>query len=229
MKVIPSFLFAGFCLLFSPPGLPAKQLPLAPLYDEAVLKKEFDGFMASLDFLVISKDYPMALRKLLSSNPEKQIQAVKTLAQTGEIEVIPWLLPFLDSENINLRIWTAASLDRLVSSNVLKRRDMSRPEAVVIRPLQVEDKDLRPIAWVVLKMFRKPDDGNTHAYAATMTRYLGLHIFKRELEQCLNSQHPAVANKARWALASLERQKEYENGLRSDFIPKIESPIFRQG
>jgi len=39
-------------------------------------------------------------------------------------------------------------------------------------------------------MFRKPDDGNTHAYAASMARYLGLADFERELQQCLDSRHP---------------------------------------
>jgi len=150
------------------------------------------------------------IQKLLSGDPEKQIQAVKTLAATGEIEVIPWLLPFLEAENKDLRIWTGSSLEKLVSSHVLKRRDMNMPEFVVIKSLRPGDRDLRPLAWVVLKMFRKPDDGNTHAYAASMAGYLGLHEFERELEQCLKSRHPAVSNKAKWALESLGLYQEYE-------------------
>jgi hypothetical protein len=46
-----------------------------------------------------------------------------------------------------------------------------------------------------------------------MARYLGLHEFEKELELCLKSPHAAVADKARWALESLERQKEYEKGI----------------
>ena len=47
-------------------------------------------------------------------------------------------------------------------------------------------------------------------------RYLGLHEFEIELKQCLESKHPAVANKAKWALESLEQQKEYEKGTSSN-------------
>jgi len=197
------------CVGLSSTGLFAKQFPLPPKYDEAALKKDFDAFMESVNMLTVCRDYPKVVRKLLSGDPDKQIQAVKTLAETGEIEVIPWLLLFLESENNKLRIWTGSSLQKLVSSHVLKRRDMNMP-GVIIKPLRPGDRDLRPLAWVVLKMFRKPDDGNTHAYAASMTKYLGLHEFERELEQCLESRHPAVSNTAKWALESLERQKEYE-------------------
>ena len=212
MRSLCTIMLTGMCIVLSGTSLFAQQFPLPPKYDEVVLKRDFDAFMESLDMLTVCEDYPKAVRKLLSGNPEKQFQAVKTLAETGEIEVIPWLLLFLDAEDKNLRIWTGSSLEKLVSSYVLKRRDMTRPEAVLIRPLRPEEKDLRPLAWIVLKMFRKPDDGNTHAYAVSMARYLGLDEFERELEQCLESRHPAVANKAKWALESLEQQKEYEKG-----------------
>ncbi|MHC4866531.1 MAG: hypothetical protein ACYTEX_20845 [Planctomycetota bacterium] len=175
-----------------------------------VLKKRFDKFMAALDLLAVTRDYPKAVRKLLSADPAKQIEAVKTLAETADPNVIPWFLPFLEADDNTLRIWTGSSLEKLLSSLVLKRRDNSMPEVVVIKPLRPGDTDLRPLAWVVLKMFRKPDDGNTHAYAASMARYLGLHEFERELRQCLQSRHPAVSNKAKWALESLEQQKQYE-------------------
>ena len=204
-------MLTGICTVLSGTGMFTQQVPLPPKYDEVVLKRDFDAFMESLDMLTVYEDYPTAVRKLLSGNPEKQTQAVMTLAETGEIEVIPWLLLFLDAEDRNLRMWTGSSLEKLVSSYVLKRRDMTRTEAVLIRPLRPEEKDLQPLAWIVLKMFRKQDDGNTHAYAASMARYLGLDEFERELEHCLESRYPAVANKAKWALESLERQKEYEN------------------
>ena len=203
-------LLVGIHLLISVTGSLSKQVPLPPKYDEAVLKTLFDDFMEVTDPLLISKEYPEAVRKLLSGDSEKQIEAVRALAETGEVEAIPWLLPFLESEDKTLRIWAGSSLEKLVSSHVLKRRDMTRPDVVLIRSLRPEEKDLRPVAWIVLQMFRKTDDGNTHAYAASMTRYLGLHEFERELEQCLESKHPAVANKAKWALESLSQQKEYE-------------------
>jgi len=210
------------CIVLFGESLFARQVAPPPLYDTAVLKKQFDTFMETLDPLVISKEYPGAVRKLLSSDLEKQLQAVRTLAETGGIEAIPWLLPFLESENKSLRIWTGASLNKLVSSYALKSRDLSRPEAVLIGPLHPKDKDLRPLAWIVLKMFRKPDDGNTHAYAASMARYLGLNKFKRELEQCLTSGHPAVVNKAKWALESLERQEAYEKGASDKSLRPID-------
>jgi len=210
MKAMRTIVFAGVCIAFWRTTAFSKQVPLPPKYDETVLKRAFDEFMGSLDLLTVTKDYPKAIRKLLSGDPEKQIEAVKTLGETGEPEVIPWLLPFLEADNNGVRIRAGSSLEKLVSSYVLKRRDKSVGEVVVIKALRPGDKDLRPLAWVVLKMFRKPDDGNTRAYAATMARYLGLHEFERELQQCLKSRHPAVSNKAKWALESLERQREYE-------------------
>ena len=221
MRTLRIALLASMCIGLSITELLAKQVPLPPLYDEAELKERFDTFMKSVDMLTVSKDYPKAVRKLLSADPEKQVQAVKTLAETGEIEVIPWLLQFLDSEDSTLRIGTGASLEKLVSSYILKRRDMARPEVVLIRPIKSDEKDLRPLAWIVLKMFRRPDDGNTHAYAASMTRYLGLDEFQRELDQCLESRHPAVSNKAKWALESLERQKEYEKAASNNQMQNI--------
>lgn len=181
-------------------------------YDETELKQQYEDFVESLDIHKISTGYPAAVKKLLSGSPQKQVEAVKTLAETGEVEAIPWLIPFLDAGDAHLRIWTGSSLEKLVSASTLKRRDMRHPDRTVIKPLGPKDTDLRPLAWIVLKQFRKPDDGNTHAYAATMTRYLGLYMFERELKRCLESRHPAVSYKAKWALEELEQQKEYDKG-----------------
>lgn len=181
-------------------------------YDENALREEFYAFVASLDVMAVSRGYPKAVEKLLSGDPEKQVEAVKTLAETGEMEVIPWLLPFLEADDRHVAISAALSLEKLVSTYVLKRRDMSEPGGVLIKPLGCGDRDLRPLAWIVLKMFRRPDDGSTHAYAATMTRYLELHEFEGELRQRLESRHPAVSNKAKWALAALARQQAYKAG-----------------
>ncbi len=196
-----------------PPKYDEQEVAQPPKYDEAVLKKQFDEFIAGLDCLLISKKYPGAVRKLLSGDIPKQKQSFRILAATGEIEAIPWVLPFLESTNRNLRIWAGLAVENLVSSHVLKRRDMSRAEVVLIRPLHTGEEDLRPLAWVVLNMLKKPDDGCTHAYAASMARYLGLYEFEMELEQCLESKHPAVANKAKWAMESLKRQKKYEEEI----------------
>lgn len=198
---------------------------IMPLFkhDEIALEYQFDEFINSLNCLKISEDYSGAIRKLLSDNPESQKEAVATLVATGEIEVIPWLLPLLDSDNKDLSIRTGASLEKLVSSYVLKRRDMNISHEVVIKPLGPGDKDLRPLAWIVLKMFRKPDDGNTHAYAASMTKYLGLYEFEAELKECLNSIHPAVKNRAGEAIASLELHRSFGLHRIEKFIDSIQS------
>lgn len=213
MKTLWFILFTCMCIYLPCSRLFAKQMALPPKYDEELLKKDFDAFIESLDSLSISKNYPKAVQKLLSGDPKKQVQGLNTLTATEEIEVIPWLLLFLESPSSNLRIQAGLSLEKLVSAQVLKRRDRSIGEMVIIKPLDPKDKDLRPLAWIVLKMFRKPDDGNTHAYAATMTRYLGLNRFDRELHNCLKSRHSAVSNTAKWALESLQKQNEYEKKL----------------
>jgi hypothetical protein len=220
MRVFRIMFFVGICLCLSSASVFAKTIP-APLYNEAELKKDFNAFLESIDALKVTRDYPMAVRKLLSYDPGKQMQAMETLSATGEIEVIPWLLPFLDTTKGNLHIWAGCYLEKLVSNYTLKRRDPKIGEYVIIEPLRKNDTDLQPLAWVVLNMFNKRDDGNTHAYAATMTRYLSLYEFDRELQGCLKSRHPAVSNKAKWAIKSLKRQKEYDQELSEKPDPRI--------
>ncbi|MDA3872693.1 MAG: hypothetical protein PF795_01890 [Kiritimatiellae bacterium] len=103
-------------LLLTSTGAMGIQTSLPPKYDESVLKEQFHEFMAKLDPLIISRDYPGAIRNLLSSDLSEQIVAMKILSETGEVEVIPWLLPFLESENRNLRSSAGLSLNKLVSS-----------------------------------------------------------------------------------------------------------------
>ncbi len=172
-------------------------------YDEKVLRKQYLEFIDTLNYLDVVIDYRKAVEDLLSDNPERQIVAIKTLGETNQPNIIPWMIPFLDSKDSNLRIYAVLSIEKIVSSWALKRRDMLHPEAVVLKPLSNDEFDMRPLAWLILQMFRWPDDGNTHAYAATMTRYLELTEFEYELRACLKSRHPAVKNKARWALESL--------------------------
>ena len=59
------------------------------------------------------------------------------------------------------------------------------------------------MAWVILNMLRKSDDGNTHSYAANMIGYLGLEDFDGELRKLQKSRHPAVTRAARNALEML--------------------------
>jgi len=191
----------------------AKETPEPKIYNETTLKRNFDAFIESIDESVISKGYPKAIKKLLSGDYTKQIQALNTLTETGEIEVIPWIILFLDSKDKSVSITAGLSLDKLISSNVLKRRDMDFQEEVFIKRISSKEKDLSPMAWIILKMLRQNDDGNTHAYAISMARYLNLNIFRAEIQNCLQSKHPAVSNQAKWAIEELNKQKIYEKGL----------------
>ena len=171
--------------------------------DEQFLKQRYDAFVESLDDKRIAKDYPRAVQKLDSPDPQVQIAGIKTLAATGEVEVIPWIVPFLDSKDGHVRIYAGLSLNSLVASHELKRRDKSQPGKVVILPPGPDDRDLKPMAWVILKMLRKSDDVNTHSYAANMIGYLGLEDFDGELRKLQKSRHPAVTRAARNALGML--------------------------
>jgi hypothetical protein len=181
----------------------ADQKALPPKYDERDLKNRYETFLLALDYVTVASDHPKVIKDLLSGNSERQVAAVKMLGESGDPRVIPWLVSFLDAEEASLRIWAGSSIDKVISTCALKRRDHTQPDRVVLRPLAAGDLDIRPFAWVALKMFRKPDDGNTHAYAASVTRYLEVREFEDELRRCVNSKHPAVSEKGKWALQSL--------------------------
>jgi len=174
-----------------------------PTHDEEALRGQYDSFVKSLNHKRIAKDYPKAVANLDSSEPKVQIAGIQTLAATEEVEAIPWIVPFLDSEDRGVRTYAGQSLLRVVASHQLKRRDKSQPDRVVIKAPGPGDLDLKPIAWVVVKMLRKPDDGNTHSYAANMAGYLGMEELTGEIQGLLDSKHPAVTNAARNALKML--------------------------
>lgn len=178
-----------------------------PKYNNARLEKNCDDFLQSLDSLKITRDYPKAVQNLLSVNPEKQIVGLQTLSETKDPNAIPWIIPLLDSDNADVKIHAGLTLEELVSSYTLQRRDTTYPDKIVLKPLGENDKDLRPLAWIILNMLRKADDGNTQAYAATMIGYLNLTYFDDDLRQLLKSKHPAVVQSAQWALEMLENQK----------------------
>lgn len=172
-------------------------------HDEQALKNRYDEFVEMLDTKQTAKDYPKALERLDSEDPKEQLAGMKTLAATGDIEAIPWIVPFLDSDDQYVQVYAGLHIQQIVSGHELKRRDMSQPENVVINPRGPEDADLTPLAWVVLKMLQKPDDGSTHSYAATMIGYLGLKAFESDLRQLLKSRHPAVTTSAKYAMGML--------------------------
>jgi len=174
-----------------------------PNLDEQVFEQRYGAFVQSLNHRQLAEDYRGAVRKLDSPDPKQRIAGIKTLAATDEVRAIPWIVPFLDSEDRHVRIYAGRALNGLVASHELKRRDKSQPEKVLILPPGPGDTDLKPMAWVILKMLRKPDDGNTHAFAANMIGYLRLGQFEGELRQLLKSRHPAVTRAARNALEML--------------------------
>jgi|GEM_PF-3541651 len=178
-------------------------LAMSSEINEAELKKKYEAFAQSLDTARIAKDYPRAVAQLDSDDPDKIVAAMRTLAATEEVEVIPWLVPFLDSDNSSIRLYAGLYLSNVVNKQQLRRRDMSQPSKVVIKPLAEGDLDLRPVAWPILKMLRGPDDGSSRSYAASMAGYLGLKEFEPQLREILASRHPAVSRSALYAYEQL--------------------------
>ncbi len=160
--------------------------------------------MDSLDPLVLTKNYPKAIQNLLSADHEKQILGIRTLKSTQEIEILPWLIPFVDSKDDYVPVEALQAIYQLVEYHALTRRDYSKPGEIVIKPLQANDPNLRPLAWLILQNLKLPDNyPNLRSYAANMAGYLNLQIFERELKQLLHSRHPATVKSAEFALEML--------------------------
>jgi len=173
----------------------------AALYNEAQLKVEFENFIDSLDAMKIAVEYPEAIKLLLSSRPEKKIQGIHMLESSNQIEVLPWLVPLTEADEQALGISALFAIKELVVNHTLRRRDMSRPEGIFIKPLEQGQVDFRPLAWMVLQHLRLGDAApNRVSYVATMAGYLNLGMFQVELEKLLQSRHPAVVNSAKHAL-----------------------------
>jgi hypothetical protein len=171
---------------------------------EEQLHEQYLAFLATLNPAKIEADYAGAVRKIRSANPDEREKGLQLLGNCDEIDAIALIVELLDSEDRSTRIDAGAALDNLVTSHELKRRDMSQGDKIVLLPRSPEDVDLRPLAWLILKMMRALDDGNTAAYAATMAAYLGLTELKSDLEKLLKSQHRAVSDTAADALLRLK-------------------------
>jgi hypothetical protein len=189
-------------------GSAAEQTAAIPKYNETEMEKRCDEFVQSLDLLKIVHDYPQVVQNLLAVNPQRQIIGLKTLSETSDLNAIPWIIIFLDSDGKDVKICAGSVLQKLVSSYTLQRRDMKYPDRIVIKPLNKNDVDLRPLAWIILKMLRNSEDGNLQSCAAVMAGYLNLDYFDDELHLLEKSKHPAVVNSAQWALGMLTNSKE---------------------
>jgi HEAT repeat protein len=178
---------------------------VAAAHPESESRRACEKLLESFDPLSVSRRHPGTIVDLLSIDPAKREAALAMLAATQSADAIPWILPFLDAQEERVRVHAGLALSRIVEAEALKRRDPAFPDRVVLRPLREEDRDLRALAWIVARMLEKPDDGSTHAYACAMIRYLELCGFEGRLQGLLESRHPAVREKAKWALEELRR------------------------
>jgi HEAT repeat protein len=179
----------------------------SPRDDEAKLKKDYEKLLASLKPRDLAGQHPRAVAALRGQEPKAQIEALQTLARIGDPNALPLMVPLLESQDPTVRIWAGATVSQLVEQYTLRRRDPRVGDRVVLKPRGQNDLDLRPLAWLVVQMLKKADDGNTHAYAAVLIRYLELRELVPNLRSLLQSRHPAVRDKATWALEELaERQ-----------------------
>jgi hypothetical protein len=184
-----------------------EQMAAVPKYDKVELEKSCYEFIQSLDSLKMAHDYPQAVKNLLAVEPQKQITGLQTLSHVNDLNAIPLVIVFLDSDNIEVKVNAGSALERLVLFDALKRRDKNFPGGIAIKPLGRGDMDLRPLAWIVLRMMRS-EDTNLQGYAAIMAGYLGLDYFEDELRILEKSEQPAVSNSAKEALKILANSKE---------------------
>lgn len=156
-------------------------------FNENELKTSFDKFITGINSLNLVQKYPEIVKKILSHNPREQEIAVKMLAESQDIDSIPWILLLLNSEDTYVQTYSGYSLKEIISSIALLRRDRQFPAFTVLKPLQKADVDLKPMAWIVLKMLRSKET-NHIAYAITMARYLNLYEFEDEIMKHQNNE-----------------------------------------
>ncbi len=195
----------------APPASPTAPTPeIAPASRAAKLEQCWQAFCATLDRDVLARDYPGALRDLDSPDPNRQIIALNVLGATEAVEALPWLASLLDSASLHVRVTAGFNLERIITRHELRRRDLNEPSRIVLRPRGPQDRDLRPAAWIVLRMLQSTD-ANLQAYAATMAGYLGLVDFEPDLRALLKSRHPAVTHSVDFALGLIAPAAEESN------------------
>jgi len=211
-KFVFSLIFLGIFLLstnFAYSQRDTETSTFVSPFNEDELKVRFDNFIDKLEPLNLTKKYPEITRKILSCKPEQQEIALKMLAESEEIDAIPWILLLLDSDESSTRTWAGNALEDIVIGIVSYRRDMKFPGIYVFKPLGKQDVDLKPMAWIVLRMIRSGNH-NQIAYGISMARYLNLFEFEGVISSQQYSQSPAVTNAMKWALEGFKLQKKYD-------------------
>jgi len=223
-KITFSFFLINLIFALGFASEPANPLPE---YDNAKLEKSCDEFIQSLDVLKITHDYPKVIQNLLSVDAEKQIHGLQTLSETEDLNAIPWIIPLLDSDNRYVKVHASLTLMKIVTSYTLQRRDKNYPDKIVIKPLGKNDKDLRPLAWIILKMLRDSDPNN-QSYAATMIGYLNLTYLDDDLRLLLKSRQPTVVRSAQNALGMLKIEETVKQVSLIDYEYKVYSDTLLQ-
>jgi hypothetical protein len=162
--------------------------------DAEKLRPTCEEFLQTLDAPRVAKDYPKAIQNLLSLNSDKQIRGIRTLLGTGELEILPWIVPFLDSKDQGVQTEAGFAIQKLVSDYTLKRRDHAVLDRVAIKPLGPTDPDLRPLAWIVAKMLTADLHGSLGAYAMTIIGYLKLKEFEEGLRDLARTDSPRAGD-----------------------------------
>lgn len=181
----------------------AQQPCTAPerLYKEDSLYKVYTSFIDSLNPSSLVLDYPKAIEYLLSVEVENQVRGIRILGETESPDILPWLIMKLDSKHTEVKVQAFFAIEQLVVNSILKHRASNSKSAIRV--------DYSALSWLILKHLRHYDNHpNESGYAATMAGYLKLKIFQAEVEELLNSKHPAVVNSAKYALIELTDEDE---------------------
>lgn len=197
-------IFAFFSLGYS------QQIIVVDRFDEKELKDKFEKFISRLDSASVARKYPEITRKILSSNPSQQAIALRMLSESEDVNTIPWAILLLDSDDKYVQTYAGLSIQKVVSSITLKRRDSKYPQYVLIKRIQKDDVELKPLAWIILKLLRS-ENPNLSSHGVATARYLNLYEFEDEILKLSKSPHPAVSNTVKWAIESFILQKKYES------------------
>ena len=191
-----------------------------PKYDEHEMRRRYEACLPALDFVSLASEQPKLIQDLMSGNPEWQRAAVKTLGESRDLRAVPWMVWLLDSEERILQTMTGVSIYRVISSFPVEQPEDSRPDAAAARSPVNPKTDIRPFAWVVLKMIRNPC---TEGYAIFLSEHMKLAEFEDELRKFLYSRQPGASHAARGALQKLGFEVGKDEGFKRQLPPDTPS------